>query len=140
MLNPKFTATVKDGELLMFNPQGFSDYLKFLEGKKIYVVIKKEETPRSNQQNRYYRGVIVKLLSDHTGHSPDEMHEILKSIFLKRWFELETKQGIVRHCVIGSTTDLSTVKMEEFNENIRRWAALELGVNIPEPHQIDFID
>jgi len=41
------------------------------------VTIEPDTHNRSSQQNRYYFGVIVKLLSDATGYEKDDVHEYL---------------------------------------------------------------
>jgi len=47
-------------------------------GKRIEINIEKSQKKRSSFQNRYYWGVIVAMLADHTGYTKEEMHEILK--------------------------------------------------------------
>lgn len=98
-----------------------------------YATTKKE---RSNNQNRYYFGVIVDILSDHTGFTRDEVHEILKSKFLRRTMWIPKKTGIMEMSVISySTTELTTVQFEKYLSEIREWASLELGINLPEPNE-----
>ncbi len=140
MIHPKFIAAVEQGQLIFENNIKYQEYLRSLEGQKVEVVVKKwsEKNQRSIQQNRYYFGVVLKLLSDHTGHTVDELHEILKSIFLKKRIELETKTGIIPQTIYNSTTDLDTVKMEEYLTNIRQWASITLGVYLPLPNEVDY--
>lgn len=140
MINPKFIATVEQGQLIFENNIKYQEYLRSLERQKVEVVVKKwsEKNQRSIQQNKYYWGVVLKLLSDHTGHTVDELHEILKSIFLKKRIELETKTGIIPQMIYNSTTDLDTVKMENYLSNIREWSSVTLGVYVPLPNEVDF--
>jgi hypothetical protein len=42
----------------------------------------------------------------------------------------------VEEMFVRSTTSLNTVEMEEYVENIRRFAISELGCYIPEPNEI----
>lgn len=140
MIYPKFIVFVDKEETIFEDDKKYREYLRTLDQCKAELVVKKwsEKNQRSSQQNRYYFGVVLKLLSDHTGHSVDELHEILKSIFLKRRIELETKTGIIPQMIYNSTTDLDTVKMEEYLTNIRQWSSLTLGVYIPEPNEVDY--
>jgi len=46
--------------------------------------IKKWNRNRSADQNEYYHGVVVKILSEHTGFETDEMHDILRGMFLNQ--------------------------------------------------------
>lgn len=89
---------------------------------------------RSNNQNRYYWGVVIKLLSEHTGFEPDEMHEVLKHIFLSYPKTLETKKPELVY-ISKSTSGLSTKDFEDFMSRVRTWASLELAVWIPEPNE-----
>ncbi len=94
---------------------------------------------RSNNQNSYYWGVIISLLSEHTGFSPDEMHEILKHKFLRRTLWVRTKHGTQEQSIIAqSTTRLTTKQFEEYQSQIRQWASMDLGVFLPEPNEVDY--
>lgn len=94
---------------------------------------------RSNNQNSYYWGVIVHLLSEHTGFGTDEMHEILKHKFLRRTIWVPTKHGTKEQSVIAeSTAKLTTKQFEEYTSNIRQWASQDLGVFLPEPNEVDY--
>ncbi|HEY9874610.1 MAG TPA: hypothetical protein V6D12_14315 [Candidatus Obscuribacterales bacterium] len=90
---------------------------------------------RSNSQNRYYWGVIVEILSEHTGFTREEMHEILKHKFLKTFGIMNTNNGPQEFERTKSTTELSTKEMEEFLSQVRVWASAELGCWIPEPNE-----
>jgi hypothetical protein len=37
---------------------------------------------RSNQSNRYYRGVVLQLIAEYTGQTKEELHEYFKQMFL----------------------------------------------------------
>lgn len=94
------------------------------------------KSKRSNQQNRYMWGVVYKVLSDHTGYTSDEIHEICKWKFLKTWVRLEKKNHQSEEMQITkSTASLSTVEIEKYLEEIRRWASIELGCWIPLPNE-----
>jgi hypothetical protein len=76
--------------------------------------------------------VVCKLISDHTGYTPEEVHNFMKEKFLTD----------KKHIIIGgeerdveeaTTTRLTTKQFEEYCENIRRFASTELEVSIPEP-------
>ena len=98
-----------------------------------------DKSPRSNQQSRYYWGVVIPLISDYTGYTKDEIHEILKHLFLAEMLEIKSKDGEQHKIRIAkSTTDLNTTEMEDFLSNIRQWAAMELGVFVPTPNEADY--
>jgi len=82
--------------------------------------------PRSIPENKYYWSIVVGAISDATGHTPQETHEILKFKFLRA---VTGKFEFIR-----STTDLSTVEFEKYLSEIRVFAAQELNCYIPEPN------
>ncbi len=120
---PVFNGSVEQGKLKINNPSKLADYLRTIEGN-VQIIIEKPKKRRSENEHRYYWGVIVKLISDHTGHSKDEIHEALKHKFL--W------DGLVAR----STTRLSVSEAEEFYAQVRMWAASELELMIPLPNEI----
>jgi hypothetical protein len=96
----------------------------------VEVVIRKYKSKRSNEQNSYYWGVVLDILSKHTGYESDEMHEILKFKFLRKRINNDVEY-------VQSTTKLNTAEMEEYLEKVRRWAATELSCNIPLPNECE---
>ena len=88
--------------------------------------------PRSSNQSRYYFGQVVAPIAEHTGHSALEIHEILKQMFIPK--EVLKISG-VEYTVARSTTDLTTVEMEQYLALIRAWAGIELGVSIMLPNE-----
>ena len=124
MPTPTFQGTVEEGTLKIFDIERFNAYLQGLDGK-VSVVVRKRRKPRSDNENRYYWGVVVKILSDETGHLPDEIHEALKHKFLM--------DGLVAK----STAMLSTVEMEEYLSRIRTWASMDMNIYIPEPNEVE---
>lgn len=96
------------------------------------VEIKPFRKDRSNQQNRYYHGVVLKMISDYTGYCADELHETFKSQLLPTKV---VQIGSVRKEVSTSTTSLTTTQFEDYCEDIRRFAAETIGLVIPDPNQ-----
>jgi hypothetical protein len=106
--------------------------MKHLKGLQI-VTIKKHRAKRSNSENRYYWGVVIKILSDEFGYLPDEMHEVLKRLFLAYEKPNQITGEIERFA--KSTTGLTTEQAEEYYENIRIWALSEYSILIPLPNE-----
>jgi hypothetical protein len=90
---------------------------------------------RSLWQNSYYHGVIVRILADHFGYSPEEMHEALKFKFLR--IERPGKPTTVR-----STADenFTRADAENYYSQIRTWASREFGIYIPLPRETGYDD
>ena len=125
-----FPGRVKFGRLFIDNRERFDAYLVGLgEDMKVEVTVRKWRRHRSLEQNRYYWGVIIDMLGNHFGYEPDEMHEALKFEFLRKTDgPLET---------VRSTTSLTTKEFSDYCEDIKRWAAINYQVNIPDPGMVD---
>lgn len=92
---------------------------------------------RSTQQNRYYWGCVVQILSDELGYDRNEIHEIIKNKFLLENKIIKTKNGsAVELKVSGSTSNLDTIQFEDLMTKIRIWANRDLGIYIKEPNEI----
>lgn len=81
---------------------------------------------RSLQQNRYYHKVVVGIIADHCGYTPQECHDALRAMFLVETGKLPR---------IKSTTELSTVEFEEYLSKIREFAAKELETYVLLPNE-----
>ena len=134
-LTPVFPAKVSpDGRLNLLRRDRFEEYLKGLTGKRVEVIVRPPKTSRSARQNRYYWGVVVKMLVEETGHDADEVHEHLKWRFLRLEAEPEKRRPLV---TVGSTMKLSTAEFETFCADVRMWAAQFLSVHIPLPNEVE---
>ena len=109
------------------NKQRYLSDLAKLEGKCGSIELKRESKPRSNQQNRYYWGCVINILSDELGYTPNETHDSMRKEFLVE----KGKDG--KPDKIRSTTSLNTIEMENYMENIRKWAVAFNGTYIPDP-------
>jgi hypothetical protein len=135
---PKFSATLEDGKvkLTAHSRLKFDEYIASLkEGDRLYLTVGKlsDKKIRSVEANNYYWGVIVHILALEIGYDKEDMHEALRHKFLQ-W---EGVEGIPT-CV--TTTKLSTDQFWQYCEMIRRWAATDLGIYIPDPNEIDLSD
>lgn len=127
-MNPNFAAIIKKGKVEFNNRDVFDSYLITLEGAFVHVTVKRRKKNRSNPQNSFYWGVVIKLLCDTTGYSDDEMHDAMKLKFL-----MDKTRDLL---TLKSTALLSTVEFEEYVEKIRQWASEELSCVIPLPNEV----
>lgn len=104
--------------------------LQLYENTPVIVTIERKKKNRSKEQMGYLWGVIYPLISQHTGHTAEDLHDIFKSRYLKRKKVWRGADMVT----IGTTTELSTNEMSEFIANVRLEAE-ELGIVIPEPDQ-----
>lgn len=105
-----------------------SGYLRTRDGKAAVVTFSRPTTVRSNNQNRLYWGVVVQTIATETGHTSEEIHSVLKQMFLPRRFVTVGKH---EHELHKTTTELTTEEFSLYLEQIRAWASTELNINLP---------
>ena len=89
---------------------------------------------RSMQQNRYYWGVVVKIISDDTVNDPETVREFLKAKFLPKRETIIKGEKLM---LLGCTHDLNRDNFfADFIDPIRAWYA-EYGY-IPDPNEINY--
>lgn len=132
------SASVKSGRLFIRNRRSFDQQIaQMREGAEVEVAVTRRRSTRSVHQNAYYWGVVLQTLSDHTGHTPDELHDICKAKHLPKRLAVNNGNGeIVGEFVIGgSTRSLNKVEFGEYVAEIQRWAAEVLDCYIPDPNE-----
>lgn len=135
---PYFRAQVLAGDLVFTNKKFIGAYLKPLESKMVHVTIRTEKKPRSNDQNRYYWGVVVALIADFTGMTVDETHEALKNKFLKAKKAVKRGDKLIWEVdTVRSTAVLSTSEFMDYVGDVRQFAMKDLGLDIPLPDEVD---
>lgn len=102
----------------------------FVKGKDDWFVveIQKAKQVRSLKQNKYYWGVLVKIIAQHTGYTSDETHQELARMFLSYKNNGKT--------FVKSTTKLNTGEFETYAEQCRTWAQSEMDCYVPLPNEI----
>jgi hypothetical protein len=123
-----FHGTVLNGKLKLDNRQGFSRLVQMLEGREIEIRLAKRRKARSSPQNRFYWGVLIRMMSEHTGHLPDEVHEGFKHHFLVD--RIDT--GLPR---VRSTSSLTTEEFSRYVDDCVQLSA-EMGVIVPDPASV----
>jgi hypothetical protein len=136
-----FLATVQSGKAVFDKPDQFKAHLaSFPTGKRVEITVEKLTHPRSNGQNRYYWGVVVQEIAQHTGHDPEQVHELLKQMFSPKWHMVWASDGkfnpLMETVVPTSTTRLDTIAFSEYTEKCRVWANEFLGLQIPLPGEV----
>ena len=79
---------------------------------------------RSLNANRYYRGVVLKMIADLTEDNQQDLHNQFKK----------------EYCGGRSTSELNTKEFHEYISKIRAWARKELALRIPEPNEPPIFD
>lgn len=135
MINMKHRFTFENGKVEYHDKDLLLEDMRNYEGREAYIIVKPYRKVRSDNQNRYYWGVVVKMLCEELGYSDEEMHEVLKQRFLMRE---KVQVAGVEYAIYGNTSSLSTTDFEDFLSKVRAWASIDLGVFIPEPNEAEF--
>lgn len=107
--------------------------------KRLVLTLKEQKAKRSNAQNAYYFGVVVKTVTaffrEH-GNYVDELdvHEFLKLRVGKLGQVFVMPDGEVQKG-IGSTAKLTKSEFMDYIAKIQAWAA-EYGCIIPNPNEV----
>lgn len=127
-----FYGLVRNGKIALENKADFEITTRKYEGKEVVLTLKPAGSVRTSSENRYYWGVIVRMVAEEMGILPDEAHDYLKSLFLKVGVEKNDRRWVI----FRSTTTLSISEFEDYCENCRMWAASELNTPIPLPNEV----
>lgn len=129
------TGRIEKGVLKIRNSKLMVENLKSWRDCEVTVRVEKAHALRSIEANRYYFGVVLEILSEHTGYTREELHEWAKAKFLPRELAILDGNGnIVDNLVIGgTTTSLNKVEFYEYVERVRTFALERLDLDIPPP-------
>ena len=92
-----------------------------------YIIPLDRDLIRTLPQNSLYWGVYIKIIAEHLGYFPDELHEEFKAMFNAKDSKLEPGQRIS-----GSTMRLTRKEFTRYLEDIRNWAMIEHEIDLPE--------
>jgi hypothetical protein len=136
MSKPRTPLTVSgrvvDG-VLHLDSRKFMDAALRSWGGRVTVTIAPEEERRRNRANRYYHGVVLKMMAEESGHSADDLHELMKlrhnsKIVVDPLTGEETKIG-------QSTAKLTIPEFSIYLERVMLDGAEWLGIAFPEPRR-----
>ena len=113
----QFYGKIENKKLILRHPELLKDYIAKINGD-VVLKIQRKYRQRTLPENDYFHGVMLRILMEWTGYSKEEMKGVIKWMFK-----------------IESTANLSTKTFEEKMEEIRRYFAVEYGINIPEPNE-----
>jgi len=133
----------KLGNLKMSNKETFIKFATSLNCKEFTISIEKRRSKRSNEQNKYYWGVVVSLMMQgliDIGYVMDEetTHDFIKTEFNYKILVNE-ETGETKKIPI-STSNLTKTEFSEMIEKIKIFASEWLGVYIPDPNEQTVID
>ena len=99
------------------------------------VEIKAFRKDRTSAQNKYYWKVVIGTIESYTGYSSSELHETFKRQLLPTKI---ITIGNINKEVASSTADLTTLEFEAYLEQIKQFAATNIGLFIPDANQVGY--
>ena len=132
-LSPQFPVRLQDGRFVFSNPERFKKYVtsNFKDQQDLLLSIAPIKKNRSLRQNRYY-WLILGVIAEDTGHSPEELHVLFKSLFLPKKFIRYKDKDIE---ISASTATLTTDQFAEYLDRIIADAE-SMGIKIPIPEEL----
>ena len=136
-----YHGKVLNGKIILPSKRMQIELPKVFEGKPIKVTIEHNKVKRSDQQNRYYWGVVLPFVRDgfidlgnnlqRNGESIVLIHKLMKSKFLENGIAIADANGEV-HTTEPTTSTLNKEEFSEYVEQIKAWATEFLNIYIPD--------
>ena len=135
-MNPIFLGRIDKGKVSFQNRPLFDQYIKsFKDGTLLEIIVKKFKETKSDPLRKYYFGVVMKLLSEETGYTKDEMHDAMKAKFASTYGENDL---LIIQSVFSNKSKMSIEDKQDFIEQVKRWAATYLSLYIPDPNEVEY--
>ena len=130
MFVPKFYGDVDGQKLDIHDKDRFREYLAGIQGK-VELLVYPWKAKRTFKQNSYY-WAYLKMVSEETGFTDEELHELFKQKFLdKRKIQVMGEEIEVH----PSTTRLTRKEMADYITNIETFT----GIQAPDSKQVAII-
>ncbi len=121
-----------DGVLEGLHPH-LAEAIKDWPNGPIEIEIRAQEQSRRARANNYYRAVILKLIAEEMGQTPDEVHDIMK---LRHNAKFVTDPATGEEFRVGaSTKDLTIKEFSAYLEAVMLDGNEHLGITFPPPRQ-----
>ena len=120
-------GTVNKGKLILNNERIFKDQLHIFEGNEVEIRIRVRSNNRSREQNSLY-WQWINIMSNETGFTKEEMHELIKYKFLARNIVDDNGDEEV---IVKSTTTLTVKEFSKLMNDVLYWSSDTLGINLP---------
>lgn len=115
------------GELEYQNVNYFLGMLKTFYPCDVRITVERKKQKRTQAQNRYLWGVVYDIFAQETGYTPEEIHQVMSSKFLR-------KKNVWRGGEITTLRSTTELTSDEFSEYIMAviMEASDMGITIPE--------
>jgi hypothetical protein len=130
-----FKGIISNSRVQAYEVKRLQNFCAGLEGEEVQVTIEKFRRIRSDEQNRYYWGVVIKIACRETGWTKSEMHDYLKYTLLTETLVLEKEGKMYEVKSYDTTTNKKTTEFENYLRSCREHLSVEFGIYIPLPHE-----
>lgn len=127
-MNKIFTGRIEHQKLQLQNPDEFKALIVSLDGKDIELTLGKKKENRTLNQNDLLWAINT-LIANELGWEKDDLHEFFKEKFSPK--KKITVKG-VETIIPKGTSQFTKEEFSEYIERIKRFAAIELGIVIPD--------
>jgi hypothetical protein len=122
-----------DGKIVIDNPHTFRADKEALKGRRINIILEPDEELCPPNLRAYYWSVIVEIISDHTGNSPQKIHKYLKKQYLKYVIKTDREGNLIE---LDTITKLYESQFKKFINVIIAEESAEHGYVFPEPSRV----
>ena len=139
-----YHGKVQDGKIILPRNRMQKELPQVFEGKPIRITVEQNKVKRSDQQNRYYWGVVLPFVRDgfidlgnnlqRNGESIILIHKLMKNKFLDNGIAIADVNGEV-HATEPTTSTLNKEDFSAYVEQIKQWAHEYLNIYIPDANE-----
>lgn len=129
-----------EGEISLFKKKEIGLALNEFRGKNCIVTIERKYNQRSNNQNRFFHGVVIPIIQQglidagwNEAKSFEWTKDFIKMNCLVKEYVNENTGEVKKS--IGKTSELSTSEFMNLISEIQQWASEYLNVYVPEPNE-----
>jgi len=127
-----FRGRIENQRLKLLDPDSFKSLIISLDGKEIELTLGKKKENRTLNQNDLMWAINT-LVANELGWEKDDLHEFFKEKFSPK--KKITVKG-VETIIPKGTSHFTKEEFSEYIERIKRFAAIELGIVIPDNSEI----
>lgn len=112
----EFGEISEEGKFIPMDKEGFKRSIHRYKGKKVTLEIKQATNRRTGQQNKLY-WKNVHILAEHSGYSPEDLHNILK--IMTFGYEVQEYNGI-EFQTVSTSRDKDTKEFSRLFDTLLR--------------------
>lgn len=126
---------IEGGRLILADRQDFALALRQASDGDVQLTLSRVQDTRSAVANRYYFGVVLHYMSKESGHTKDELHDLMCDRFLRyRVIQISPVSGEVTEREIARrSSGLKVGDFYLFVEQVRQFAGEFYGIVTPDP-------